>query len=70
VEGRALPIVFHLPPAPFHLSSGPVLRVLLGIGGGLKDLLLCFNTNKGFIRRKVAQLEFKRLVRKPTLQIR
>ena len=32
---------FHLPrpasgPAPFHLSSGPVLRVLLGIGGGLR----------------------------------
>ena len=33
--------IFHLPrpasgPAPFHLSSGPVLRVLLGIGGGLR----------------------------------
>ena len=32
---------FHLPrpasgPAPFHLSSGPALRVLLGIGGGLR----------------------------------
>ena len=23
-------------PAPFHLSSGPVLRVLLGIGWGLQ----------------------------------
>ena len=33
---------FHLPrpasgPAPFHLSSGPALRVLLGMGGGLRD---------------------------------
>ena len=37
VEGRALPMVFHLPPAPFHLSSGPVLRVLLRIGWGLRD---------------------------------
>jgi len=27
---------FHLPPAPFHLSSGSVLRVLLGIGSGLR----------------------------------
>ena len=32
---------FHLPrpasgPAPFHLSSGPALRVLLGIGGRLR----------------------------------
>jgi hypothetical protein len=27
---------FYLPPAPFHLSSGHVLRVLLGIVRGLR----------------------------------
>ena len=32
-------VSLHLPPAPFHLSSGPVLRVLLGIGEGLRRLL-------------------------------
>jgi len=37
VEGRALPMIFfHLPPAPFHLSSDSVLPVLLGIDGGLQ----------------------------------